>query len=117
MSYQTKYHATRAMLEKLSLPHGERAAFISKRQVEALIRFAEDYGLAFVDWDKETEFKSRLIDIECLISGTVYRFMTTLFGDGRGLEATEKKCGLPIRSGKVVLLIAAEQLVSYYFDE
>lgn len=115
--FQTKHGAICAMLEKLSRPRSGRPAFISEVQASSLKRFAEDLEIAHIDWSKDTGARDRIVDLETVLSDTTYRFVTVLFGEGWGLEQTEKECGLPARSGKIVLLIAAEHLVPYYADE
>lgn len=112
--FATKDQAMRDMLDRVSRDRGNRPAFLTPVQATSLRLFMEDYELAHVDWSKDTEYRDRMVDLETVLSDTTYRFLTVLFGEGWGIEQTEKECGVPARSGRVIMRIAAEYLVPYY---
>lgn len=112
--FASKDQAVHDMLYRMSQARGTRPAFLTPVQADALRLFMEDYEVAHVDWSKDTEQRDRMVDLETVLSDTTYRFLTVFFGEGWGLEQTEKECGVPARSGRVIMRIAAEYLVPYY---
>lgn len=103
-----------AMVHRLLTPSRGQDAVLTTIEGKALRCFVEDYTAARADWGRATEYRDRVIDVQTVLSLTTYCFLTMAFDEGHMLETAEKECGIPARSGKVILKIAAEQLVLYY---